>query len=113
MNNQIKNFLMKKTAERRRKDNIEINKKTAMLQIIQHRKKTKGSTPQIDTTEKNIQKELYNLKNPETNNNPTERGAMNMYERSDVCSRAMFRPFKAQAKQQWINSVKINDWKEG
>ena len=38
---------------------------------------------------------------------------MNMYERSDVCSRAMFRPFKAQAKQQWINSIKINDWKEG
>ena len=113
MNNKIKDFLMKKTAESRKKDNKEINKKTAMLHIIQHRKKTRGSTPQIDKTEKVLQNEIYNLKHPETQHNPTERGAMNMYERSDVCSRAMFRPYKAQAKQQWINSIKKNDWQEG
>ena len=36
-----------------------------------------------------------------------------MYEKSEVCSKAMFSTYKNRANQQWINSIKKANWEEG
>ena len=36
-----------------------------------------------------------------------------MYEKSEICSKAMFSTYKSRANQQWINSIKKANWEEG
>ena len=36
-----------------------------------------------------------------------------MSQRSDKCTRAFFKSYKDQAKQQWVNKVAKIDWVEG
>ena len=35
-----------------------------------------------------------------------------MYERSEVCTKAQFSSYKSQAKQHWINKLKVTEWEE-
>ena len=62
---------------------------------------------------KELKKELFNLEHPEQELLAKKSAAVNMTERSDKCTKAFFRSYKAQAKQQWINSIKTADWQDG
>ena len=38
---------------------------------------------------------------------------VNIYEKSEVCTEAMFSTYKSRANQQWINAIKKSTWEEG
>ena len=44
---------------------------------------------------------------------PSDVSAFNMYERSEISSKAQFSTYKQQAKQQWVNEMKTATWEEG
>ena len=35
-----------------------------------------------------------------------------MFDKSETSSRSMFAPYKSKCKQQWIDAIKKNEWKE-
>ena len=108
----IKDYLMKETAKRRKKDNVAITRKLAELQVIKQTI-SHAPTPRRIEYEKTLQRELYELKNPEMRELPSDASAFNMYERSEISSKAQFSTYKAQAKQQWVNEMKTATWEEG
>ena len=66
--------------------------------------------PALDTTERKIVTKIRELKYPETKTEITEARAYEMAQRSDKCTRAFFKSYKDQAKQQWVNKVAKIDW---
>ena len=65
------------------------------------------------SVENRLQKQLLELKHPEMNTLPSAQSAFNMYERSEISSRAQFATYKQQAQKQWVNEMKVADWEEG
>jgi len=107
-------LLMKETAAKRKKDKAEIKRLQGILQIINVKHKKRGATPTSVAAEKRIVREIYELKHPETIREASTHEASRMYEKSEVCTKAMFSTFKSRAKQQWINEISIADkWEEG
>jgi hypothetical protein len=109
----IYNLLLTETKARRKRDRVEIKRLEGILRAINTRNRHKPSTPVTVREERNIQREIYELKHPEVTREPSEREARAMYERSEVCTRAMFSTYKSRAKQQWVNTVKKATWEEG
>ena len=108
----IKDYLMRETAARRKKEAVEMTRVEGILGVLKQRITKHGPTERTVEAERRLQKKLYELKYPETKELPTDVSAYNMYERSEVTSRAQFSPYKEQAKQQWINEVHKAEWKE-
>jgi hypothetical protein len=63
--------------------------------------------------EERLTQEVYALKNPEMERIPTANMASRMTDRSDASTKAMFTPYKARSKKQWIGKVYKEKWKEG
>ena len=113
-NNEIRNYLMSETAARRQKDAQGVKLTTALLKVIQAKLK-KAPVPLTKTLEaqKKLQKRLYELKYPEMKRDLSDEKAHSIFQKSDVCSRQQFLPYKSQAKKAWVNEVKVADWIEG
>ena len=62
---------------------------------------------------KKEQQSLYKLENPEQKPLLSKSQSVNCFQKSDMCTRAMFKPYKAIAKQNWINKLKKGEWREG
>ena len=62
---------------------------------------------------KEQQRKLYTLQNPEAKALFSTEKSLACFNMSDECTQAMFKPFKAIAKQNWVNKLKKADWKEG
>jgi len=109
-----KDYLLKKGADKRKKENMEIKKILAQLEHAQVWMNLRGPTPTMLTRRDELRKTLFTLQNPEIGNMTPER-AKNCADRSDKCTRAMFKPFKKQAEEQTINKMKKvkGEWKEG
>ena len=108
----IKDLLMKETAKRRKKDKIEITRTLTSLQCIKRLIAFAPSERRLQY-EKRLQRELYELRHPEMKDLPSDVSAFNMYERSEISSKAQFSTYKEQAKQQWVNEMKTATWEEG
>ena len=102
---------MKETAKRRKKRNVEVDRLTRLLKIVKRKIQNLPTTRHL-LLEKDYQKQIYLLKNPEMTDLPSETRAYNMYERSEVCTKAQFSSYKTQAKQSWINKLKVGTWEE-
>ena len=83
------------------------------MEFLNIRHKSRGATKETKKLEAKYQKELFELQNPEVLREPTPEECKQMYDRSEMCSKAMFSTYKQRANQQWINSVKVSDWVEG
>ena len=112
MNGAIYDYLLKETQARKKKTKTEIKDKLALLRVLGARHKKLGATPRSSAHESRLQNEIYELKHPEVKDPPRDKQAKYMYDKSEVCTRAMFSTYKDKMKQQWINKVKINDWRE-
>ena len=108
----VRDYLMSETAKRRKKDAKEIARLEGMLGVLAKRIAKYGPTERVVTTERRLQKELYELRHPEMKDLPSDTQAYNMYTRSEVTTRAQFSPYKEQSKQQWINEVHQANWVE-
>ena len=84
-----------------------------MLQVIQVKLKHRGPNSRILEQQQRLQKELYRLKYPETKEAVSAHRAHQMYQRSEVCSKQMFMPYKKQAQKAWVNEMKVAEWREG
>ena len=85
-----------------------------MLQILNWKHKKKGATPNSINLEKRYTRELFDLRHPETRREISIGESEKIYNKSDVCTKAMFNSFKSISKQNWINELYIADeWKEG
>ena len=111
----IKDILAKHTAAKKRRTKEEIKIITAKLDLLNTRHATKGATDSSTCSklERTYQKQLYELQHPEVLREPSIQEARSMYEKSEVCSKAMFSTYKSRANQQWINSIKKANWEEG
>ena len=78
-----------------------------------HKKKAGQGGPQLDRYVQRVTREIHQLRHPETKQEITEQQAHGMFEKSDRCTRAMFLPYKDQAKKQWVNKLSKVDWQEG
>ena len=110
--NSIKDYLMKETAKRRHKESVQIKRKLAMLNIIAIRLKRDKATTNYLNLQKRLQKEIYELRFPETKPIPTNENAHRMHQKSDTCTKQQFQPFKDQAKKNWINKINVAEWEE-
>ena len=99
----IKDILAKHTAAKKRRTKEEIKIITAKLDLLNTRHATKGATDSSSKLERTYQKQLYELQHPEVLREPSIQEARSMYEKSEVCSKAMFSTYKSRANQQWIN----------
>ena len=63
--------------------------------------------------EERLAREVYALKKTEIERILIESMARRMTDRSDASTKAMFTPYKARSKKQWIGKVYIEKWKEG
>ena len=75
--------------------------------------RAKGSTPHEVKMRDDIKGRIYELENPETGGTPNADRAHEMAQRSDKSTAQFFRPYKASAKQQWINGINRAEWEEG
>jgi hypothetical protein len=109
----IKDILTKHTAANKRKRKADIKVLQNKLKLLNSRHTKKGATPSSSNLEQRYQKQLYELQHPEVLREPSIQEARSMYEKSEVCSKAMFSTYKSRANQQWINSIKKASWEEG
>eukprot|EP00966_Prymnesium_polylepis_P028346 656033-Prymnesium_polylepis.1 len=110
--NTIRQYLLVETARRRKKDKIELVKRKRLLEIVKRKLKIEA-TPRRLAYEQKLQQDIYHLKHPETRELPSDVSAYNMYERAEISSKAQFSTYKTQARRQWINEIKVAEWKEG
>ena len=75
--------------------------------------RAKGATPQDVKMRDAIKGRIYELENPETGGTPSADRAYEMAQRSDKSTAQFFKPYKASAKQQWINGIKRAECEEG
>ena len=108
----IKDYLLHESRQRKKRTNSELKKLRAMLKFVNFRNKRNGSTELSAACEKKIQREIFELESPEVIREPTEREALNMYDRAEVSTKAHFMTYKQKAKQQWINEMKKAEWTE-
>ena len=113
MNNTIYDILLRETLALRKHELVQLKRKMAMLTLVKIRQKMKGSTPELMQREDRLTQEVYSLKNPEMERIPTAKVARGMTDRSDASTKAMFTPYKARSKKQWIGKVYKEKWKEG
>ena len=104
---------MKETAKRRKKDKVQIKRLRAELAINRHMINSRNAPVQAVEVRKQIQREIYEIENPETKNIHSTTQATQSRDRSDNCTKAFFKSYKAQAKQQWVNETYKAEWKEG
>ena len=109
----LKSYLLDETNKRRKKDSIKIVQLRSVIEITRKMEAKDGATSASQQTMKELKKELFNLEHPEQELLAKKSAAVNMTERSDKCTKAFFRSYKAQAKQQWINSIKTANWQDG
>ena len=112
-NNTIRDYLMRETKKRRKSNNMEAKKWENVLRTLGAKRKSGGGSAKLDRAEKELTKKIQELRYPEIKREITEKQAHQMFERSDRCTAAMFKPYKDQAKQQWINKVAKTEWTEG
>ena len=110
---EITDILKKHTAANKRQTKLEIRVVEAKLAALNRNHKLLGAKPAGLKLEQKYQRTLYELQHPEVLREPSIKEARNMYEKSEVCTRAMFSTYKSRANQQWINAVKKADWEEG
>ena len=104
---------MKHTNARKKKEKEEIKVLQSKLSILNKKHTTRGATAASTKLERAYQKRLYELQHPEVLREPSIQEARNMYEKSEVCTKAMFSTYKSRANQQWINAIKKATWEEG
>ena len=109
----VKDFLLKKSAARRKKDHKQIECITARLALLRKREAIKGPSDQMKRVSDELKSELYELTNPDPSNLRTARQSLAMAEGSDACTARYFKPYKNIAKKQWINEMKTADWTDG
>ena len=112
-NAEIKHYLLNETCRRRAKERKAIRKERALLDTLTQTMRAKGSTPQDAKLRDDIKNRIYELENPETGGTPSADRAHEMAQRSDKSTAQFFRPYKASAKQQWINGINRAEWVEG
>ena len=110
---EITDILKKHTAANKRQTKSEIRVVEAKLAALNRNHKLLGAKPAGLKLEQKYQRTLYELQHPEVLREPSIKEARSMYEKSEVCTRAMFSTYKSRANQQWINAVKKSDWTEG
>ena len=109
----IKDYLLKETKNKRAKEKVELKQKLAIAAAIKRNINRDGPGQGRLEAIKNLEKEIYLLKYPEKKDTLNPKRALDSFERSENCSGAFFRTYKATAKQNWINEIKTTDWKEG
>ena len=109
----IRDYLMRETKKRRKQNNIEAKKWENVLRTLGAKRKAGGGSARLDRAEQELTKRIQELRYPEIQREITEKQVHQMFERSDRCTAAMFKPYKDQAKQQWINKVAKTTWEEG
>ena len=102
---EIKHYLLNETCRRRAKERKSIRKERALLDTLTQTMRAKGSTPQDVKLRDDIKNRIYKLENPETGGTPSADRAHEMAQRSDKSTAQFFWPYKASAKQQWINGI--------
>jgi len=117
-NDKIVTYLLAETKKARAKEKVEIKQKIAVLKVMKLQlkdKKTQDKAPnsRLVLAIKKEQRALYELENPEQKPLLSKSQSVNCFQKSDMCTRAMFKPYKAIAKQNWINKLKKAEWKEG
>ena len=108
----IRDYLIGETKHRKKREKDQIDSLNAQLKILELRHKSRGSTADSVRVKKEIQKELYELQTKEPPDVPKAHQAQRMFDKSEVSSRSMFAPYKSKMKQQWIDTMKKNDWQE-
>ena len=108
----IKEYLMKETTLRQKRDSVKIKQKLAMLDIIAKRLKSSIPSHNYIQLQHKLQQEVYEIRFPEAKALPTNDSALNMHQRSDSCTKQQFQPYKNQAQKAWVNTVKVTDWQE-
>ena len=109
---EMKNYLMKKTAEAKVKRKTELTRLRGVLQRLKDKTKNKAPTDWQLRGERNLQREIFKLENPETDKDPTERQATIMFDRAEAGTKAFFGTYKSRAKQSWINTLKKGTYEE-
>ena len=104
---------MKHTNARKKKEKEEIKVLQSKLTILNKKQTSRGATAASTKLEQTYQRQLYELQHPEVLRKPSIQEARNMYEKSEVCTKAMFSTYKSRANQQWINAIKKSTWEEG
>ena len=87
--NMIRDFLIKETKARRKREAPKIKRLTKALDTIKLRNK-KDPTVASLSVENRLQRQLLELKHPEMTTLPSAQSAFGMYERSEISSRAQF-----------------------
>ena len=113
VNNAFYKILLRETKRRRKTELLEIKQKTALLEIVTKQHKQGRVTDRSARYEKHLYARLHELKHPTKEPPPTQQQSLRMTEKSDMSSKALFRPFKGKNSQQWVNGIKKNKWEEG
>ena len=108
----VYDYMVKETKRRKKKDKHQITYTKKILECMRRRHANTRMTDVSKAAEKKMQRELYELENPELNEPCTEGQATFFYEKSGISSRAYFSTYKDNAARSHINAVWINDWKE-
>ena len=109
----LRDYLLSETRARQKKDSTEMVQVKNRLETTRKFEAKHGPSPQILARQKQLKTRLFELECPEAQGLASKAAAVRMAERSDACTKAYFRTFKAQAKQQWINKIKTARWKDG
>ena len=113
LHGKMKDYLMGQTKLLKKRTKVDIRRTEKFLKWVGEKHAGGKATPQSVAYEKRLNKELYELRNPEVLNPPTDREGFQMYERAEVCSRAMFSTYKDKAKQNWVGKLRKAQWEEG
>ena len=109
----LRDYLLQETRSRQRKDSNEIKQLRDKIEVVRRKEARTGPTIAISELLKKYKTRLFELENPAIQGLASKAAAIRMAERSDACTKAYFRSFKAQAKQQWINEIKTAAWQDG
>ena len=112
-NNMIRQYLLGETAKLRKKEKTETKRARSQLKIFTQSANTYGYTEENFARIKEIKAQIFTLENPEAPQLADAARAKSMTDRSESCTKAYFKTYKAAGKQQWINTVFKARWEEG
>ena len=111
-NDKIVKLLLEETKKQKKKEKVLVKQQIALVKLMTRKLKT--ITPATTTAAaatltrafQEQQKKMYALQNPEAKALFSTGQSLACFNRSDECTQAMFKPFKAIAKQNWVNKLK-------
>ena len=111
--NTMRHQLMKLTDAARKRDAPKILATRSMLEMLRGKIARQGPSDSLMSAREGLLKELRSLEQPEIKLTSREE-AKRAEDRSDRCTAATFRSYRASAMQQMVNELKkVDEWEEG